>query len=55
MSAVPLFSTSKADMSVGGAETKPARRRHRLFQIVGGIAFSLLIVAGLIIAETFNR
>jgi len=47
---IGIFAAQKA-----GAETKPARRRHRLFQIVGGIAFSLLIVAGLIIAETFNR
>jgi hypothetical protein len=37
-----------------GAETKPAGRRHRIFQIVGGIAVGLLIGVGLLIAEMFN-
>jgi hypothetical protein len=37
-----------------GAGTKPTGRRHRLFQIVGGIAIGLLIGAGLVIAEMFN-
>jgi hypothetical protein len=37
-----------------GVGTKPAGRRHRLFQIVGGIAVGLAIGAGLLIAEMFN-
>jgi hypothetical protein len=37
-----------------GAGTKPAGRRHRVLQVVGGIAISLLIGAGLLIAEIFT-
>jgi hypothetical protein len=37
-----------------GAGTKPAGRRHRVLQVVGGIAISLLIGAGLLIAEMFT-
>jgi hypothetical protein len=37
-----------------GAGTKPAGRRHRVLQIVAGIAIGLLIGAGLVIAEMFH-
>ena len=37
-----------------GVGTEPAGRRHRLFQMVGGVAIGLLIGAGLLITEMFN-
>jgi hypothetical protein len=37
------------------AAAKPADGRHRVLQIAAGIALSLLIVAGLVVAEMFNR
>ena len=36
------------------AATKPANRRHRAFQILGGITVALLIGAALLMAEMFN-
>lgn len=36
------------------AATKSANRRHRAFQILGGITIALLIGAALLIVEPFN-
>jgi hypothetical protein len=37
------------------AGAKPANSRHRVLQAAAGIALSVLIVAGLVIAEMVNR
>ncbi len=36
------------------AGTKPGNRRHRVLSIVGGIALTLLIGAGLLIVAALN-
>jgi len=44
-----------AAQTAAAADAKPADRRHRVLSVVGGIALTLLIGGGLIIAGALTR
>ena len=50
-----LMGVAAAQNANAVAEAKPARRRHPVLSIIGGIAIALLIGAGMLVVAALNH